>query len=488
MTQFMRFCTRSAPGRLLFRRVHLPMPTADRMLPILFVFAMTALGYLTGASAMYFHLPSSEYLRKAFIGGEAWYDQQSTSRPLLEAKKDQTSTVMVADNPNKTSDGFTLYTTTDGSWANLIDMQGKVVHRWEMPFSRAWPLPTHVRTPAPDNRIHWFRCHLYPNGDMLAVYHADGDTPYGYGLVKLNKDSKILWTYSANVHHDIAVAEDGTIYTLTQEVAHHKPEGLDSIRAPYLADHLVVLSSEGKELDSIPILEAIRDSPYSLMLAAVAVRRSLEHNEGTDSRSLMGSVALPEPDPWVAGKGDILHTNSIQVVSRAQAANSHLFKPGQVLISVRSLHALAVVDVHARAVTWAAHGLWRYQHDAELLENGRILIFDNLGAFNGTRIIEYDPVTQAVPWFYANESSVPFSAYCRGMKQRLPNGNTLVVNPDKRRLFEVTPEKELVWNLAIPVTPVGDKQAESNTSAVTGARRYDPNTLTFLPGGARARP
>jgi len=487
MLKFVRFGIRSAPGRLLFHRFHVPLPAADRVIPILFVIALTTLGYLLGATAMYFHLPSSEFLRKAFIGGEAWYDQQSASSPLQEARADRVGAVIVADHPGKTSDGFTLYTTTDGSWAHLIDMQGKVVHRWEMPFSRAWPLPAHVRSPAPDNHIHWFRCHLYPNGDLLAVYHAEGDTPYGYGLVKLNMDSKILWTYSANVHHDVAVAEDGTIYTLTQEIAHHAPEGLYSIRAPYLADNLVVLSSEGKELNSIPIMEAIRDSPYALMLASVARRHSPNRTESPDSRSMLASVAPPEQDPWVIGKGDILHANSVQVVSRAQAANSPLFKPGQVLISLRSLHAVAVVDVHTRAVTWAAEGLWRYQHDAELLENGRILIYDNLGSFNGTRIIEYDPVTQAVPWFYANEASDPFSAYCRGMKQRLSNGNTLIVNPDKHQVFEVTPEKDLVWNLEIPVSPA-NKRMESGPPAITGAWRCSPDKLTFLPGGACARP
>ena len=145
-------------------------------------------------------------------------------------------------------------------------MRGTVVHHWELPFSQAWPHPPHVADPLPDDQIHWFHCYLYPNGDLLAIYHADGDTPYGYGLVKLDKDSKLLWAYANNVHHDVDVGEDGTIYTLTQKLVSKPPAGLEFLPAPYLADSLVVLSPEGQELESIPLLEAFANSPYALTL------------------------------------------------------------------------------------------------------------------------------------------------------------------------------------------------------------------------------
>jgi hypothetical protein len=65
-------------------------------------------------------------------------------------------------------------------------MQGKVVHQWELPFSQAWPQAPHIQRPLADEQIHWFLCRAYPNGDLLVVYHADGDTPYGYGLAMIN--------------------------------------------------------------------------------------------------------------------------------------------------------------------------------------------------------------------------------------------------------------------------------------------------------------
>src|SRR5581483_3483288 len=121
-----------------------------------------------------------------------------------------------------------------------------------------------------DEQIHWFRCHLYPNGDLLAIYHVSGDTPYGYGLIKLDKDSHLLWAYAGNVHHDVDVGEDGTIYTLGQKLVSTPPPGLESLPCPLIADSLVVLGSDGRERQTIPILEAFRDSPYAgLLLASI---------------------------------------------------------------------------------------------------------------------------------------------------------------------------------------------------------------------------
>jgi hypothetical protein len=62
------------------------------------------------------------------------------------------------------------------------------------------------------------------------------------------------------------------------------------------------------------------------------------------------------------------------------------------------------------------------------------------------------------------------------MSQRLPNGNTLVVNSVGGEALEVTPDREVVWSLS--------------TGGVTlnRARRYAPERLEFLKGGPRARP
>jgi hypothetical protein len=114
-------------------------------------------------------------------------------------------------------------------------------------------------------------------------------------------------------------------------------------------------------------------------------------------------------------------------------------------------------------------------------------VFDNHGWAKGCRVLEYDPVTQAIPWAYGDADASPFYASFRGMKQRLPNGNTLIVDPDNRRLFEVTPGKKLVWEFFCSL-PSDQAKPQTGALAITGARRYSADELTFLKGVARARP
>jgi hypothetical protein len=186
-------------------------------------------------------------------------------------------------------------------------------------------------------------------------------------------------------------------------------------------------------------------------------------------------------------KNDVLHSNSVKVLSRARALKFPLFQAGQVLLSLRTLNAIAVLDRQKRSVVWAARGIWQVQHDAEFLDNGHLLLYDNFGAQKQTRILEYDPQTQAIPWSYSNENSNSFHAVFRGMKQRLRNGNTLIVDPDDRRLLEVTSDKKLVWEIYCPLPPVLSGQ-RSRRHAINCARRYGADELTFLKGMARPRP
>jgi hypothetical protein len=380
------------------------------------------------------------------------------------------------DRRDRTSDGFTLYTSTRGTWAELIDMRGNIVHRWEMPFLSAWPNPAHVHH-FPDADVlrfwpvHWFACHLYPNGDLLAVYQCHGDTPYGYGLVKLDRDSKLLWAYAGNVHHSVDVGEDGTIYTLTHHYIDEPPAPFGRAPRPCLADYLVLLSPEGKERRKVPLLEAFRDSPYAAMTGLIGkpdpVRRHKAEARGTE-------------------KGDVLHVNSVQVLTRALAPKFPQWRPGQVLLSVRGLDALAVVDPETRSVVWAARGPWKGQHDAQFLGTGRLLLFDNKGDDTGRpSAVEFSPATGAVMWSHRNDCAG--AAPERGTTQRLPNGNTLLGDPDSGRIFEVTRDHEIVWECT--TRPAEDQQeTHPYLRILTSARRFTAEQLPFLQGRARPRP
>jgi hypothetical protein len=480
----------------------LRLPTFGQAAAALSIIGLACLTYLAGAATMYFQLPSSDFLGKAFSGANAWGAQPVPELPSA----DLTKALVSVDRVGAACDGFTLCTTTQGPEAMLLDMRGKVVHQWKLPFDPVWPRAADVRAPLPGEELHWDRCHLSPNGDVLALYGGGGGSPYGLGLAKCDKDSHLLWSYSANVHHDLDVDEDGNVYVLTSRTGATPPPGVESVPAGYTADDLLVLSPDGKQLATIPILEAFRDSSFALTLFSglvpdlrrgVIVLSPSQPPPGlpgaTGGGFHMTAAVMPPgtpPPPGIPGPVeplDILHANSVRVLTRALAAKFPQFRPGQVLVSLRSPSILAVLDPPTRSVVWAARGPWQLQHDAEFLDNGHLLVFDNLGALTGTRLLEFDPATQAVPWSYAPPPADSFTAITRGASQRLANGNTLFVDPTGRRLVEVTAGKEVVWEWRWPA-PAPDPKLPQDALAITTGRRFDPEDLPFLKEGGRDGP
>src|SRR5690606_26681182 len=105
---------------------------------------------------------------------------------------------------------------------------------------------------------------------------------------------------------------------------------------------------------------------------------------------------------------------------------------------------------------------------------GNLLVFDNGGASGygdpspisplgnsiyqraTSRVLEIDPVTLGVAWSYAAPNF--FSTNISGA-QRLANGNTLITEGAPGRVFEVTAEREIVWEY---MNPPGEGGRRSN--------------------------
>jgi hypothetical protein len=254
----------------------------------------------------------------------------------------------------------------------------------------------------------------------------------------------------------VDVAEDGTIYALTQRIVRDPPDGLPFVPIPCLVDDLVVLSPTGVELKKIPILEAFRDSPYALLLNRI---------EGIEQ-----IVGAPATDR----KRDFVHTNSAKVLSRRMAPSFPVFKPGQVLISLRQISVIAVLDTETRSIVWATCGPWRGQHSPEFLDNGHLLLFDNIGTLK-TRVLEFDPKDLSFPWAYCDESTPAFTGDMGGMSQRLPNGNTLILDAANGNIMELTQKKELAWSCSLRVP-------------IACAERYSAEQASFLGEDQLPRP
>ncbi len=448
---------------------------------------MMFLSCIGGAAILYFDLAGASALRNAFMGYEAWLERGSKASITSRAGRTRLGITHRRARKNLRWIHALHHNTRNQHAAHRH--AGNLVHQWNRPFSQVWPQPTHIKHPVADDLVHWFRCRLFSNGDLLAIYQSDPDTPHGYGLAKLDKDSNILWAYSDNVHHDLDLGDDGKIYALTHQISQERLTGLDAISPPYLADYLVILSAEGKELQKISILEAFRRSPFLLMLSTISTGGTQRQNRPHVKSPLTSADSpftgelktplvkdFPQRISLPKERGDFLHANGVKVLNRAMATKFLIFKEGQVLLSLRGIDASPSWMSRVVPSSGQSKAFGAGQHDPEFLENGHLLLFDNSGLGQIARVIEYDPITHGFPWSYTSEDSAPFVATQRGMKQHLPNGNVLIVDPDGGRLFEVNSAKSLVWEYGCPAQ--GD--VPNAHAFITGVSRYPAGELKFL--------
>ncbi len=317
----------------------------------------------------------------------------------------------------RTWEGLNLYTSGDLAGAVLMDMRGRVLHMWRYPFIDAWRAGPRGELPKSSKASgFWRRAYLFENGDILAVFD-------GHGLIKIDRDSNLIWARFGGFHHDLDVMEDGRIYVLLRE-AHIVPR--INPEHPILEEFIVVLDSEGNELKRVSQLEAIENSQFGSLLDGMADR------------------------------GDIFHTNTIEVLDGRLAARLPAFRKGNVLICIRELDNIAVIDMEREEVVWGSEGPWLKQHQPTILPNGRMLIFDNGGSRDASRILEFDPLTKEITWVYKGSDANTFHSRACGSSERLPNGNTLISETDRGRAIEVTSNGEIVWEYINP-TRAGDK-------------------------------
>ncbi|MFT5286294.1 MAG: hypothetical protein ACI8TQ_002462 [Planctomycetota bacterium] len=309
--------------------------------------------------------------------------------------------------------GYNFYVSGHGPEAVLMDMAGVELHRWRASFDDVFPNFKRTLGTRLQYRDFWRRAYLYPNGDILAIFE-------GHALIKLDRNSEVLWTFTGLAHHDLEVTDDGRIYLLTRKgkvIPRINPD------KAILEDFVVVLDSSGKRLEKISIYESFENSKFEGLLKTVESR------------------------------GDLFHTNTIEVLDGSLADRNPAFARGNVLVSILRMSTVVILDMNTKKVVWALSEGWKEQHQPTMLENGEMMVFDNLGGDerNGrTRVIQFDPIDYRETWSYEGDADNYFQSDRCGSCQRLPGGNTLITESDNGRAFEVTPDKRIVWEFLNP--------------------------------------
>lgn len=434
------------------------MDKADRAGMAAFFIGCLFFAFLGGAIVVLAQVFPYRFLDNAYRAGWALLQQHQTiDNPFTQTDqwrtaRSKTRGVDIYD-PTRAYNGYTLYTSGGRTTAYLIDMHGHTVHRWHADYSKLWKTTPDGRTPQPDKQMYLRKAVMYPNGDLLAIFITAADTPWGYGLVKLDADSHVLWKYHGATHHDLYLSDDNRVFVLTHGYRDKKVDGFAHLSQPWLDDYLVELDGQtGRVIKKISIFDALWQSRY---------------------RELLGA------DPSFAME-DPLHTNSVQYLG---AKLGRAFAPAhgngdQVLLSIRHPGLAALLDLKSGRITWAQRGSWLGQHSMRVLPNGHFTIFDNYGNFephNMTRILEVDPTTDTIAWQYEGSKAHPFSNLLRGAITTLPNGNRLITESDGGRLFEVAPNGDIVWEFYNPVRG-GDH--EQYIPVVSSGQRIKPGQLS----------
>lgn len=308
--------------------------------------------------------------------------------------------------PSRSQPGANLYCSGHAPEALLVDMRGEVLHRWALPFDRAFP----GRPPGRES-VFFRRVRLLADGGLIVLFQ-------GSGLVRLDRDSNIVWSRSAPVFNDFSVETDGGLLWLEKR-PFHGTEDLPP-QDTLLEDFLVRSAPDGQIIAEISLLEAFRQPPWDQLLATMADR------------------------------GDVLHSNSVSRLPPSEIAGGPL-AGADFLVSMREIDAIGALDEETGEVVWASRGGWRRQHQPLLLPSGSILLFDNQGLSPGrSRVIEIEPESTRILWSYGEQPDETLFSPEGGAVSRLDNGNVLITASESGRAIEITPGREVVWEFASP--------------------------------------
>ena len=328
--------------------------------------------------------------------------------------------------------GYNLYTIRSLRRTELIDLTGRLVHAWHY-----------------GQRGRWARSVLLPSGELLVV-GAESSQRY---IMRLNWKGDVVWRRDLPAHHDIVCAPGNRFAVLTIE-----PRRLPAVSTDTdIRDDLVTIISNKGDVQEQRSLYDILSSRPELLDSIPTTRRE--------------------------GLIDLFHANSVRWMTHKHLVDKHaIYAPGNVIVCIRNQDLIVIFNWDTQELLWAwGQGTISGPHDAVVLEDGNILLFDNGLSRGWSRVIELDPLTRQIVWQYHAPDPRDFFTESRGANQRLPNGNTLITESDSGRAFEVTPQGEIVWEYLVP-----HFNKEGRRATIIRLYRYEPEFVEEII--ARATP
>lgn len=339
----------------------------------------------------------------------------------------------------KAFQGYTLFAPMGCPDTWLMDMEGNMIHHWKMP-----------ERPGSYSK-------LLGNGNLLYGCKMDaekrkrvGAEPFsGYGGIirEVDWNNRLIWEYEDPfLHHDFYRMKNGNTMVLKwievpEEITKKVKGGVPGTeeKGKIWGDAFEEITPEGKVAWSWIAHENL--NPELDAICPLCPRKE-----------------------WT-------HANSCVVLGN-----------GDLLTCFRSLNNVCIIDRQNGEIKWewgSGLGQLAHPHDPHPLPNGNIMIFDNgahraLTEVNCSIVVEVDRQKKEIVWEYrSNPAHLFYSSVCSGA-QRLPNGNTLICSTTQGRLFEITAEKEIVWEYYCPYYGEIDS---GYVNWIFRAYRYEPDFI-----------
>jgi hypothetical protein len=342
---------------------------------------------------------------------------------------------------DKSAPGFTLIAPMAHEEAFLIGNDGETAHRWALPGALG------------------SKASLLPNGNLLcSVFTRDGEPleaairipgALGGRMRELDWSGNIVWEHTdPNQHHDLCRLDNGNTLYLSREE--------------------MTPAEAARVTGGIPGSGLHQPALAGKMFADIV-------REVNPAGEIVWEWQFKDVDPSLFSLAADCH--------RGEWGHANSAAPtldGNVLVSFRHLDTIMIVDKASKEIVWSlTDRTWGHQHHAEMLPNGNITLFangmNNLQQPLHSRAIELDPKSGEVVWQYIDPQRWTFFTPVMGGVQRLTNGNTLLCESLNGRVFEVTPDREIIWDYICPTfQPVPVLQGRGN--ALFRAYRYAPNS------------
>jgi hypothetical protein len=304
----------------------------------------------------------------------------------------------------------------------MIDMLGEVRHRWMIDPSEIWPRTadgsTGRRAPEKLHQVHSQGMAVLRDGSVVVNLSNRASA-------KLDRCGEVVWTVNRPNHHSIQQTADGGFWIPSQRDVQEIDE---SILLPGLAPDL--LRKRGRRYENLLLrIDAEGRVIQELSVLEPLVRGGFDHR-------LYDIAEIDRVDPT--------HVNDIEIVTQALADKLPGVERGDLLVSIRQMHMLAIFDAETGEIQWHHSGPWVRQHDPDITPEGNIVVFNNHFGPHSS-LMEIDPATREVVTRYPKGGPGTFKSSVLGTHQALPNGNWLINESVAGRLFEVDESGEIVW-------------------------------------------